>query len=93
MRHNIDPEAPKLCNNCSLKEERKKNQMEKDNSKSGKAKMLIECDHKMQIEIEEYCINHGVSISNYFVGLHRAHQASIECNQVITIKDDKKKKK
>lgn len=35
--------------------------------------LLINVDQKEQIEIEELCINAGVTISDYFINLHRTN--------------------
>lgn len=67
MRHTNDPEAAKLCNNCSVRENIR--------NPKGKEKMemitiQIECPRQIQIEIEEICINKGVNFSEYFLDLH-----------------------
>lgn len=38
--------------------------------------VLIKVTRAEQIEIEEYCINAGKKISDYFIELHRAFQKS-----------------
>jgi hypothetical protein len=75
MRRSIDPEAPRLCNNCDLKVARAK---PKGDLKMENVKILIDCTRKVQIEVEEYCVNMGMSISDYFVSLHDAFQASYD---------------
>lgn len=76
MRPTIDPEAPQLCNNCSVREEKRNPQ--------NKAKMettvdiLIKCPQKVQFEIEELCINQGIDFSRYFLELHYGSQSAIE---------------
>jgi|SRR5277367_1785365 len=69
MRRDLDPDAPKLCNNCILKDQIRHPKQE---IKLEKVKLLIEVDRKTQIEIEELCTNEGFSISNYFIRLHEA---------------------
>ncbi len=75
MRPTIDPEAPKLCNNCSLKEEKR-------NPTKGKCMdtvdILIKCPIALQIEIEEICINNGGDFTKYFLGLHEAEKVRKE---------------
>lgn len=76
MRPTLDPEAPKLCNNCLVREEKRNPQ--------GKVKMettvgiLINCPKDTQIEIEELCINQGIDFSRYFLELHYGSQAAIQ---------------
>lgn len=68
MRRDLDPEAAKICNNCSIREQtRISNQGKKDMSK---VQLLIEVDRPTQIEIEEICLNEGVSLSEYVLNLH-----------------------
>lgn len=38
--------------------------------------VMIKVTRQEQIEIEEYCINAGKKISDYFIELHRAFQKS-----------------
>ena len=68
MRRDLDPEAAKICNNCSIRDQaRISNQGKKDMSK---VQLLIEVDRPTQIEIEEICLNEGVSLSEYVLNLH-----------------------
>jgi len=60
-------EAPKLCNNCIIREDRRTNKGEK---KMDIVSILIECPREIQVEIEEICINQGVNFTQYFLGLH-----------------------
>lgn len=78
MRHNIDPEAPRLCNNCELKEKNKP----RGNKDMSDVNILFNCDRKTQIEIEEHCTNVGISISQYLNGLHRQHFDALGCAPV-----------
>lgn len=39
--------------------------------------LMISVTREQQVAIEEYCINHSLSISEYLVGLHNAHQFSL----------------
>ena len=68
MRRDLNPESPKLCNTCELKEKNKPKPKEKNMTE---VQMLITIDRKTQIEIEEHCVNHGISISTYVMTLHR----------------------
>lgn len=77
MRHNIDPEAPRLCNNCSVKENIRN---PKGVSKMQIITIQIECPRETQIEIEEICINQGVNFSQYFLDLHE--QATREVHPI-----------
>ncbi len=68
MRRNLDPDAPKLCNNCEVREE--KRNPKKEDKMSAHVNILIKCptaDHK---GIEEECINRGIDMTKYFMGLH-----------------------
>lgn len=64
MRQDINPEAPRLCNNC--KKPKVKNMSD--------IQIIIECDRQTQIEIEEICINKGINFSQYFIDLHKNHK-------------------
>jgi hypothetical protein len=66
MRHNLDPELPRLCNNCEIREE-KRNPKEK---KMETIDIIITVPCKDHIAIEEYCINHGMDFSKYFLDLY-----------------------
>lgn len=68
MRHTLDENVPKLCNNCMLKEEKNKPKGERPMSK---ANILIVCDREDQIQIEEICTNQGITLSQYFMDLHK----------------------
>jgi len=68
MRPTNDPEAPKLCHNCSIREDKRTN---KGENKMSNVDILITCPRDLQIEIEEHCINQGVDFTKYFLGLHR----------------------
>lgn len=69
MRPTNDPEAPRLCNNCALRESvripSKKNEGEKE-----EVTILIHFPRQIQNEIEEHCIAHGLSFSEYFLRLY-----------------------
>lgn len=71
MRHNLDPEFPKLCNNCLYKAQQ--NQPKGEKKSMADMKILIEVDRQTNIEIEEKCMNEGITISEYFMRLHRAN--------------------
>lgn len=67
MRTNLDPDAPKLCNNCIVREELR-------NPKKGEpmetVEILIKCPKKIHAQIEEFCIARGKDYSKYFLNLH-----------------------
>lgn len=67
MRQTRDPEAPKLCNSCVLKEE-KRSPTKKESMKT--IEIVIKCPVEIQADIEEYCINKGMDFSKYFLSLH-----------------------
>jgi hypothetical protein len=68
MRQTTDPEAPKLCNSCALREE-KRSPTKKDNMEKV-ITIQIQFPIKIHNEIEEYCINQGISLSQYFIDMH-----------------------
>ena len=70
MRHSLDPEAPKLCNNCQNTVQQKP----KEKPPVTDIKVIIMMPSKLQAEIEEICINEGVDFSEYFLNLHAAHE-------------------
>lgn len=63
-----DPKIPNLCNNCMVKE----NKITGRTTKMDEVVIQIKCPRKVQIEIEEYCINQGMSFDEYFLQLHEA---------------------
>lgn len=67
MRTTPDPEAPKLCNSCLLKEEIRNPNKEK---KMDTVNIVIKCPKTVQHAIEEYCINSGIDFTQYFMSLH-----------------------
>ncbi len=75
MRPTIDPEAPKLCNNCLVREEKRNPQTKATMSN---VNILLTCPKDVQIEIEELCINKGIDFTRYFLELHYASQNAIE---------------
>lgn len=68
MRTTLDPEAPKLCNNCIVREG---NRQQKKEDKMDTVDILIKCPKDIQIEIEELCINVGIDFTKYFLQLHK----------------------
>ena len=84
MRPTPDPEVPKLCNNCLLREERrnpKKDIMET-------VDILIKCPAKDQAEIEEYCMKNGLTFTQYFMNIHYSFKAAT--NTVELVLNDQK---
>jgi hypothetical protein len=75
MRRDLNPDAPKLCNNCEYNNKQKEqNRINNKEKNASEIQFLFTCDRKTQIEIEEYCMNEGISISQYFIRLHQAYQ-------------------
>lgn len=75
MRHDLNPELPRLCNNCILKENiRNPPKMKELNYVT----ILIKCPMEQHIKIEEYCINKGIDLSTYFMDLHNNNE-SVAC--------------
>ncbi len=68
MRRSLDPETPRLCNNCLVREEKRNPKKEKDMHPV--VKILIECPIESHKSIEEECINRGINMTDYFMGLH-----------------------
>lgn len=75
MRHDLDPNAPKLCNNCSVREEKRNPKGDKKMENIG---VLIQCPKDVYIEIEELCVNNGTNPTRYFLELHYGSQAVIK---------------
>ncbi len=67
MRQTLDPEAPKLCNNCAVREE-KRSPTKKETMET--IDILIKCPANIQHEIEEYCVTNGMNFTKYFLDLH-----------------------
>ena len=67
MNPRVDLDAPKLCNNCIVREERR---VPKVKDKNETIDILIKCDKHIQKEIEEICISRGLSFGEYFISLH-----------------------
>lgn len=61
----------RLCNTCERKDEEKKQQLAKGAKKMSEMQILVECDAKTYAQIEEHSINKGISLSEYFLGLHQ----------------------
>lgn len=79
MRHDLNPELPRLCNNCILKENiRNPPKMNELNYVT----ILIKCPMEQHVKIEEYCINKGVDLSTYFMELYN------RCNGVTCGSDE-----
>lgn len=68
MRQNTDPEAPKLCNTCTIREEIR-SPKKKDTMKT--IDIVIKCPVDIQADVEELCINQGIDFSSYFITLHK----------------------
>jgi len=71
MRRDLAPDAPRLCNGCEVRE----NQRNPKGKKMDTIGILIQCPKDEHILIEEYCINHGIDLTKYFLGLHYNEKA------------------
>lgn len=88
MRPTLDPESPRLCNNCAVREElrtpKKVNTMET-------VDILITCPRQIQINIEEYCINQGIDFSRYFLDLHYAKIGKEVSDEFLPLEEETQK--
>ena len=75
MRQTLDPEAPRLCNSCKLRED-KRNPQKEDNMTT--IDIVITVPREDHIAIEEHCINQGMDLSRYFLELHHGMKAMKE---------------
>lgn len=89
MRHNLDVEAPRLCNNCEVRENLRNPKRE---VKMSVVSILIQCPKEVQIEIEELCMINGTNFSQYFLSLHENAMKRNE-SPVIKEKEEIKVKK
>lgn len=74
MRANQD--APKLCNNCLLRDQRRNNS-KKDETKGGTIDIIIKCSPREHAEVEEYCVREGIDFSRYFLEAHFSFQEAL----------------
>ncbi len=74
MRHSTDPEAPRLCNSCDVREQKRNPPGEK---RMETIDILVKCPKNVYTEIEENCINNGTNPSDYLIKLHHAECAKI----------------
>ena len=70
MRPTIDPEAPKLCNNCAIREEKRTS---KGDIAMQELDILVRCPQDVYAKIEEICVSEGTNPSKYFMSLHDAN--------------------
>lgn len=73
MRHNLEADAPRLCNSCDVRE----NQRNPKGKKMETIGILIQCPRDEHIVIEELCINQGIDLTRYFLELHHGSQSAI----------------
>ena len=66
MRTTLDPDAPKLCHSCKLREEIRT----KEVKKMSDFKLMIDCDKETASQVEEICLKNNKNFSDYFLGLH-----------------------
>lgn len=69
MRHTTDPEAPRLCNSCDVREQKRNPPRD---TKMQNIDILIKVPQEEYVKIEEYCINNGIDSTKYFLQLHYA---------------------
>lgn len=55
-------------------------------------KILIEVTRDQQIEVEDYCFREGMTISQYFMGLHEGQKRKLSSRNEETQKEEKPKK-
>ena len=72
MKSSQDPEAPKLCNNCIVLEQRRAVPTKPKSSGIG---MIIQCPLEAHAQIEEICASQGMSYTQYFMKLHDANMS------------------
>jgi hypothetical protein len=70
MRQDLTLDKPRLCNNCEYGSMKKLGTKLVPVPDSNKMTLAIVCDRQMAIEIEEICMNEGISIDKYFERLH-----------------------
>lgn len=71
MRQTIDPEAPRLCNSCNIKEQSRTQKGEKLET----IDILIKVPKDIYVKIEEICINKGINITRYFTDfIYSSHE-------------------
>jgi hypothetical protein len=87
MRHTNDPNDPKLCNNCVVREERRAPKMKE---KLETIDVLIKCPKHVYTEIEEICINTGINATKYFLHLHSTNGPKVK-NPVVLEREWKTK--
>lgn len=64
MRSSIDPEVPKLCNNCLIKEKRRNGSVDEE---CKNISISIEIPQKIENEIEEFCMREGLTFHEFFM--------------------------
>lgn len=89
MRQDIDPEAEKLCNTCTL---RKPKQITKKNMENNFT-ISFEIPRDIYIQVEEKCTNEGCSFADYFLTLHKDRESEIKHSQETQANTAKKGKK
>lgn len=62
-------EEDRVCNNCSLRFSKVNVSQSPSISNKSTVKAQIEMPDQLYKQIEEYCINEGISLSTYFLGL------------------------
>jgi hypothetical protein len=73
MRQTRDPDGPRLCNSCEVRE----NLRNPKGKKMETIGILIQCPKDEHIVIEELCINRGIDLTRYFMELHHGSQDAI----------------
>lgn len=87
MRRDLHIDAPKICNNCILKDQIRNPKKE---VKVDKIQVVLEVDQKTHAEIEEICINKGMTFSEYFLNLHDSENIKVPMRAKMSEKASKK---
>ena len=87
MRSNPDPEIPKICNNCLIKEQIRK---PKPEEKLKTIKIIIECPQRIHAEIEETCMNLGINYTEFFLMCYKSSKEVVKEIVDIVEKEEEK---
>lgn len=58
------------CNSCIIKDKDRTQKLNKGKKDMSKIDIVISCNDWEQKQIEEHCLNKGISYSDYFMTLH-----------------------
>jgi hypothetical protein len=65
MHWGYDVSALRLCNSCLLRENTRTKKPKENNM--DEVKIVITMPRKLQMQIEEFCINQGIDFSKFFI--------------------------